>query len=680
MKRINKKGFTLVEILAVVAILAILGLLIVANILKDVEDSKDEYNKKLEKQLVVAGKSYYTAHKEDLPTLTNGKTYAYITVPEMQSNKYITNQFVDSEGRECSPSYVYVKQQSYNSKHYQYIPCLVCQDDNGNAVSYSKDPYCNVGNWNDKMTPECNETDNLNLKYKEQSTIKLKGVKDYIDSEKTKEGKIISIVITNNQTGDYYPIDTSKLSNAEIQNIDIKEYFKKHFKEDDEADYEVTIVDMGGNNKTCATFSTVAGDACPCTQEGNSVTFENVKAYLGFKGLYYVQKGSTQESSNIISNKYVGAKIIKKETVTIPYGSTIYFKDNENNRIDCNCKIKAKPGYPHCEWTKIPDTNTFVGKNGYNIEAKCTLCQEAGCKNVKIKDLSKIRITSSSPLGSISNMTHNANSNGEARDLIIKFKYTPRNNVSGYETMTFGAGVVENPSDTSKINEELPPVSMKIDTVPPKLVITPSGSTGAAKNGGTGYKNSVKVTITCQDQGDLQSGISLFKVNNVSRLAPTYTETRTTRGNHTFTATCTDKSTPKNSSSGNATYRVILNTRNKMCGIEHYKTCATSACGCKTRARSCSRCGCASYSTHYYSTCNWYCKGKGSSSYRRSTGSCSYAGQTYYNSGAQCRCSCSTHSYSTCNTCSRCSSASCIEYNSCEHKNCGIYSYKSCWY
>lgn len=66
----NKKGFTLLEILAVVAILAILAIVIIPSISSVMKDGKDEYNSKLKNQLLIAGKLYFSENKQLLPKIT----------------------------------------------------------------------------------------------------------------------------------------------------------------------------------------------------------------------------------------------------------------------------------------------------------------------------------------------------------------------------------------------------------------------------------------------------------------------------------------------------------------------------------------------------------------------------------------------------------------------------------
>ena len=155
MEKIRNKGFTLTEILAVIALITIIALLVTAGIMGYFRRGKEEYDLKLTKQLVLASKTYFSEHKEELPTSMNGKGYAYVTLPAMQSNNYVAKSFIDSEGRECSPSYVYVQQKPNNPSEWEYYPCLICQDKKGNKTMHSgsDSKYCDPANWKEGEKP-----------------------------------------------------------------------------------------------------------------------------------------------------------------------------------------------------------------------------------------------------------------------------------------------------------------------------------------------------------------------------------------------------------------------------------------------------------------------------------------------------------------------------------------------
>ena len=65
--KLNKKAFTLVEVLAVVAILAILATLIIPSVTKYLKGGKEDYDENLKKQLILVAKNYYAENRDRLP-------------------------------------------------------------------------------------------------------------------------------------------------------------------------------------------------------------------------------------------------------------------------------------------------------------------------------------------------------------------------------------------------------------------------------------------------------------------------------------------------------------------------------------------------------------------------------------------------------------------------------------
>jgi len=118
----KRKGFTLIEIIAVVVIIAILAALIIPAIARYVKSGKNRYNKELESQLVLVGKDYYASNPRELPE--NGKI-KQVWLPFLKTNNYTSEEFKDADGGKCAKSYVRVKKENDN---YEYIACLVCDN------------------------------------------------------------------------------------------------------------------------------------------------------------------------------------------------------------------------------------------------------------------------------------------------------------------------------------------------------------------------------------------------------------------------------------------------------------------------------------------------------------------------------------------------------------------------
>ena len=64
---VNRRGFTLVEVLAVVIILSVLSIMVIPNVSEYVAQGKDEYNKSLKKTLVLGVKNFYCVNNLFIP-------------------------------------------------------------------------------------------------------------------------------------------------------------------------------------------------------------------------------------------------------------------------------------------------------------------------------------------------------------------------------------------------------------------------------------------------------------------------------------------------------------------------------------------------------------------------------------------------------------------------------------
>ena len=237
----NKKGFTLLEILAVVSILAILAIVIISSISSVMKDGKDEYNSKLKNQLLIAGKLYFSENKQLLPKITYEnrrlEDISHVTVSEMKSLNYLTKDFKDSDGNKCDESFVVATKQVLSTS-IKYRSCLICGDKN-----YSiKDSYCKVSNWGDKVRPTCSIDNAGDNNYKNPTEIEFKTLNDYVSDDSTEYGKISQIIIENAKTLELSESDYDKNKSNLVD----------YFPTDDNnrvkpGEYNIYVRDEGGN-------------------------------------------------------------------------------------------------------------------------------------------------------------------------------------------------------------------------------------------------------------------------------------------------------------------------------------------------------------------------------------------------------------------------------------------------
>lgn len=123
--RLNKKGFTLVEILAAIVILGILMGIAIVSVSSILSNSKEGFYDNLEDQLILAAKSYYGDHRTLLPQ--NIGQERQVTVETLIKNNYLKRGSVVDYGKaECNTTVSYVSVIKSSKKDYIYSVYLKC--------------------------------------------------------------------------------------------------------------------------------------------------------------------------------------------------------------------------------------------------------------------------------------------------------------------------------------------------------------------------------------------------------------------------------------------------------------------------------------------------------------------------------------------------------------------------
>ncbi len=126
--KMNSKGFSMVELLAVVAILGILstiGITAVSNIL---EKAHEEYYINQEKNLVLAAQSFMRSNQNRLPKVVGKKEK--VTAKELREANYLKKDITRYDGKtKCKDDKTYVNVYKYGINDYSYTAYLTCPDD-----------------------------------------------------------------------------------------------------------------------------------------------------------------------------------------------------------------------------------------------------------------------------------------------------------------------------------------------------------------------------------------------------------------------------------------------------------------------------------------------------------------------------------------------------------------------
>ena len=121
----NKRGFTLVELLATITILGILSGIGVVAVSAILNNARKNYYSSLKGTIESAARSYYSDHRALLPVGEGESTKVNITT--LETNRYLSPVKDNGGSRSCSGSVTVTRQSVEN---YQYKVSLTCAGTN----------------------------------------------------------------------------------------------------------------------------------------------------------------------------------------------------------------------------------------------------------------------------------------------------------------------------------------------------------------------------------------------------------------------------------------------------------------------------------------------------------------------------------------------------------------------
>lgn len=699
----NKKGFTMVEILIAIAILAVISMVVIPSIVRYITEGKDTYNEKLENQLLVAGKNYFADNESLLPKKTyldrDTEKHSYATVPEMQSKNYLDQEFVDSNGNPCTESFVFVTIPAGETEEDWYA-CLKCEGENGEGYQTEND-YCDISNWDDETAPICGITDGDKKGVTISGGTTVSG-KRYNPTKVTianykDEDDLSQIWIINKTTNYKKVLDVYNQEENEIKGINLVNYFEKDKNGKlIDGEYEIYLRDTGGN------FSSICNDRILIDNTAPSCNISSVqnetekkvklttKDNLSDEIYSVINKVKNTEKENIKNKKIRELSLIGQTDGTY-YGHVL---DEAGNYRNCSTNVTIKmyeDEEPYCVFTKNADSSKYLKAGAEeDLQVECYAYQA----DKATYDKEKITKTNTNNIGSLTSVENTKDNKNKENKRIFDLTYkATTERKSGTDYVNIEEAYITDIN--KKTNKKIRSNAIKVDAIPPVVKQTPNKS----KTSGGWYQAPLTVTATCTDSGG--SGVSKLTFAGKSGTS-SVSVTRTTAANPVkYTAACTDKA--GNSVSSGTNYYVRVYSAHSSCGVQSYKSCRTSACGCQT-TKYCTN-GCKSYNyttTYKYSWGGWSTK----------------IGKTYPGNGVS-KCNASNYGkynrkklYQTCHKwgsngricldlgwkwqyrkCNRkkvTSATSCKEYyykacgcklyKSCRNKACGVQSYKTCWH
>jgi len=132
----NKKGFTLIELMAVVTILVILSLIIVPIVDKNVKRSKEDMYKIQIENIRLAGEGYFSDNVSSRPATSS---FCSVSIDTLVSQGYISGDVVNPKtGESFGQVYVQIKNTGISNRNiYSYLVCPIesgCESTNPSCM------------------------------------------------------------------------------------------------------------------------------------------------------------------------------------------------------------------------------------------------------------------------------------------------------------------------------------------------------------------------------------------------------------------------------------------------------------------------------------------------------------------------------------------------------------------
>ena len=137
----NRKGFTMIELLATITILAILMIVTIPSVFFLINKSKEESRKSSRDTLTMATKSYTEANKDKLPKSIGDSRI--IKANELKDSNYLKEEIKDADKNSCMKN-SFVKIYKYDKDKYTYVTYLYCGDEEHNENSNNFNPKIEI--------------------------------------------------------------------------------------------------------------------------------------------------------------------------------------------------------------------------------------------------------------------------------------------------------------------------------------------------------------------------------------------------------------------------------------------------------------------------------------------------------------------------------------------------------
>lgn len=506
---VNKKGFTLVELLGTIVILGILSTIAIVSMTKVLESSHKKYYDTQVKLLQSAGQTYFSDHKAELPTINFG--IKKVGLDTLIDQGYI-NKIVDYNKEECYPNKSYVTVTRYGPSKYVYDAFLSCEnrvvnsykegDSNNQTINLDYNPIDNSNGFLEKNTYYVRGTLTLNLKIAASSSGDNSGITGYSytllkDNKDYKTSEIIpydtNSICTSN-TGDKCTTisDTININAKDIKDgiytLKITTYNLKGISKNETFSNKTIVID-----KTKPKCSIVITDG----DKGNLVDGNqwykkgdkekvSLKMTIKEKNKSKIRFDTTEYTQQFLGDTYKNAsgELVKYQTNDTSSDGQVWYgqvEDKAGNSAKCTMKVFFDKTEPTCIINKKTSNGTVIGNNSWTKDdytaTRACADGQSGCDSKSLSNLSKNITTSANTVNNSSitsdddSVYDKAGNKGSCGDIKAKLdKQGPECKVSGgssdwtngSRTITAkcdndysGIGCADNQTVEKEYNEEL---------------------------------------------------------------------------------------------------------------------------------------------------------------------------------------------------------------------------------
>lgn len=131
----NKKGFTLIELMAVITILVIISLIIVPVIDRNVKKSKDDMYKIQIENIRMAGQGYFF---DNILSRPKAGSHCSVSLQVLVSEGYLSGDVVNPKnGESFGDVYIQIKNTGTNKDVFNYLVCPIesgCESTNQSCM------------------------------------------------------------------------------------------------------------------------------------------------------------------------------------------------------------------------------------------------------------------------------------------------------------------------------------------------------------------------------------------------------------------------------------------------------------------------------------------------------------------------------------------------------------------